>query len=187
VVAEADLASQLPGVSYQWTSVLPLRGLFDLGENATRIFAVNGIDVTTKEEFDAAVRQTTELQDAPTVELVVTMGLTKDDAQSQTWTLPVAQIVSLDNGWTFETAPEADGWVTRVTSVPIFNVTDIEVGDIVYGYIPSAERMNERLSMVTMFEREIAAGTDIYNFAIKRGELAWVSAIEFDADAYANN
>jgi hypothetical protein len=176
----------VPGVSQDFEVLLPLRGLFDLGEGATRIFAVNGNDVDTLAAFNAVVSSTEDLAQVSTVNLSVTMGTTRAAAKTQDWTLPVAQTITLGNGWMFETVSEGDGWVTRVTSVPVGAATDIREGDIVYGFIPTAQRLDQQNSLHDILAREVDAGTTLYNFAIKRGELAFATTLQFDAKRFVN-
>ena len=176
--------SPVPGVTHRWTVLLPLRGLFDLG--STRIFEVNGEPVGSREAFDDVVGRTEAISEAATVTLSVKMGASLETAEIQDWTLPVAQSIMLANGWAFEAAIENDGWVTRVVEKPAGNGTDVDVGDIVYGYIPTAERVDQRTSLIDIFTREAAAGNTVYSFAFKRGDEAWASVLQFDSTRFEN-
>ncbi len=176
-----------PALTTEWSVVLPYPDLFDPVDGEVRILQVNNVIVNSLEEFQNAVRVTVKDEKQPSVTLSVLMGGENGETKKQNWFLPVVQKGALGNGMSFETIFEGGSWVTRIVDVPEANEGQFQTGDILFGYIKTAERLDQRDSLYSILEREIEAGTTQYSFAVKRGDATWVVNFEFDPKQYAQS
>ena len=185
-IAEAPVFEEpfdVPGMLTDWSVELPYDGFFDGGQGETKIFAVNGLAVNNRTDFDVAVRDTTTLTGGDTVAVTVNLGVDPATAENQVWSLPVIQRTMLLSGLMFETRSEGDGWITRIARVPEGIDADIEPGDVVFGYIPTSEVLRDRIAMPRILAQASDAGQTSLNFAISRGDATWAVSIPFTGDA----
>lgn len=166
-LAEVD-SQNVPGMLSGWVVDLPA-GLGFAGQGTEgRIHAVNGVDVTTRAEFDAAVRETTGALSTPTVEISLLSGAERDSAAEQTLTLPVRHNTIFVNGLAFETTYDQDGWMTKVTRAPEALELDFVEGDVLAGDLATNAWINERTSLPDLVARAYAEGRKSLSVAVTR-------------------
>jgi len=200
-----DIAAIVPGnevqpsaVTVSWTVDI----LFAAADDASNIIAttapdapvwaqaglvitdVNGVDVTAISDIPAILRAGNDpLGDRR--DLDVTFG-TMTPATGQRATvqmrIPVVHVVTLSDGTVFETRFTDQAWQTVVTNVPSASRSGLQQGDIVTSYIPTAETLDTRDSLLGILTREIANGTDRFMFAVQRDGSMWVASVDY-ADA----
>ena len=157
-----------PGLTTQWNVVLPQEAAFEVSENKPRIFSVNGSPVATRAAFDAAVRRSVDTPPGNEVDVAVTVGLTAETAQEQTWSLPIAQETILPNGLEFTSTLYDGAWMTQVAAVPETVQTDLQVGDMLLGDILTGQFMTERTSLPALVEAAMTNDTGL-QVAVTRG------------------
>jgi hypothetical protein len=143
---------------------------------------VNGVAVDAIEDILGVLGQTSD-RSANTTEVDVTFGTinpTSGERIERQLAVPVVQTVSLSNGVAFETTFADQAWRTVVTSVPADLGSGLQEGDIVTSYIPTAETLEDRDSLLTILNREIESGTDRFMFAVQRDGSMWVASINYD-------
>ena len=82
----------IPGMQSGWSVTLPEDGPFVDENGNSRIQAVNGIPVTSHDEFDNAVRQTIGRPTGIRANVAVSLGETPETAVTESWTLPVVHL-----------------------------------------------------------------------------------------------
>jgi len=83
------------------------------------------------------------------------------------------------NGVGFETRLVDGTWVTRVTAAPQEASGDLEVGDEIIAYMKTSEKVDARTSLKSILDREIAEGTSLFNFAVRRDDTMWIASIDY--------
>ena len=83
------------------------------------------------------------------------------------------------NGITFETRQEGDAWVTYVTSGPDTGASELKVGDRVIALMPNNELIDTQDALSSILQRELDAGTTVFNFAVNRDEAMWLVAMPY--------
>ncbi|MFK7874568.1 MAG: serine/threonine protein kinase [Paracoccaceae bacterium] len=146
---------------------------FSAKDQNTRIFAVNGTKVASRAEFDAAVSGLVGSVKANLVTLDVWSGQTEATAQTQTWTLPVAKEIALNNGLVFQARRVDQSWQTEVVSVPDAMGLDLQQGDVLFGYLGTNEFLSTATALADILRDETAKGVTIFNFAVQRGRSTW--------------
>lgn len=142
------------------------------------ITSVNGTPVNAIAQIPATLRA--EQPGTPTDTLQVTFG-TRDPSTGETaeraWVLPVIQETELLNGIRFETAFAGSNWRTSVVAVPENVTTDLQIGDVVASFIPTAENITERDTLARVIQRELNDGTEQFMFAVQREGSMWVASM----------
>ncbi len=145
------------------------------------VTSVNGTDISAIADITPALRTTADA--APdTTEVTATFTvLTPDTGASQEHdlTLPVVYGFSLPNGLAFESGFADDSWRTFVTAAPEDTSGGLQVGDIVTSFIQTSELINERTSLLDIFNRESENGTERYTFAVQRDGTMWVASLTY--------
>lgn len=200
-----DIAAIVPGnempqsaVTVSWTIDIPFAAADDASniiataapdapvwaQAGLVITAVNGVDVAAISDIPAILRAGNDPV-GDTGDLDVTFG-TMDPATGQRATvqvrIPVVHVVTLSDGTVFETRFADQAWRTVATQVPSASRSGLQQGDIVTSYIPTAETLDTRDSLLGILTREIANGTDRFMFAVQRDGSMWVASVDY-ADA----
>ena len=143
------------------------------------ITSVNGIAVDSISDIPNALRASTDPENVP-ANINVAFG-TIDPATGTTaehsWGLPVVQEVNLLNGVQFETAFVGDAWRTIVADMPTNLAGGLQTGDVVVSYIPTAESITNRDSLLNIFNRELDKGVEQFMFAVQRDGSMWVASL----------
>ncbi|WP_019953426.1 serine/threonine protein kinase [Yoonia vestfoldensis] len=143
---------------------------------------VNGISVNAINDIPGVLRQTADTS-ANTTDVAITFGTmnpTSGERIERQLTVPVVQTVALSNGVAFETSFADQAWRTVVAAVPTDLGSGLQEGDIVTSYIPTAETLEDRDSLLTILNREIENGTDRFMFAVQRDGSMWVASVTYD-------
>ena len=82
----------------------------------------------------------------------------------------------LQNGLTFSTTMEDRKLVTRVTEVPAGST--FRPGDVIFAYVNTGERLGRDITIKSILERELEAGTTNFSFAVEREGEVWVEAFQ---------
>jgi hypothetical protein len=101
----------------------------------------------------------------------------------QQWILPVVQEVMLLDGTRFETVFAGSGWQTRVASLPDGQNGGLELGDVISSFISTGEIVDGRETLLNIFERELANGTEQFTFAVQRNGGLWVASLAYTGAA----
>lgn len=174
-------SAQVAGIETARSVLLPFDGFFAAKEGETRIYAVNGVTVENREEFDRVVAELLTSHTGSEAELQVRVGLRATTAEDQIWKLPVVYRTKLSNGLVFDAAQQDNGWVTKVTDVPDNLSLELETGDQIFGYLGTNELLAEPTSMSDILMREVVQGTTVFHFAVKRGASTWAAAFPFES------
>lgn len=172
---------EVAGIETARSVLLPFDGFFAAQEGETRIYAVNGVTVANREEFDRVVAELLTSHTGTEAELQVRVGLRATTAEDQLWKLPVVYRTRLSNGLVFDAAPQDNGWITKVADVPDNLSLELETGDQIFGYLGTNELLAEPTSMSDILMREVVQGTTVFHFAVKRGASTWAAAFPFEA------
>ncbi|MEJ8561769.1 protein kinase [Yoonia sp. GPGPB17] len=143
------------------------------------ITGVNGVDVEAIADIPGVLReQAGAPEESPTIAVAFnTLDPSTGEALLQNWILPVVQSVELEDGTKFETVYAGSGWRTSVVALDAGQTGGLEVGDVITSYIPTGEVIDQRDSMVDLFERELDGGTEQFMFAVQRGGSLWVASL----------
>ena len=88
-------------------------------------------------------------------------------------TLPVVDILTLEDGLTFESRQSPTGIRTVVSVLSVTGETDLEVGDVVLTYAPTGEAVGSASALAEILRREAKNDVATYGFALQRkGEYA---------------
>ena len=143
------------------------------------ITSVNGIEVDAISEISDVLRASSDPANTPTA-IDVTFGtvdpVTGETAE-QNWRLPVIQEVTLLNGVRFQTSFAGDSWRTTVAAMPTNLAGGLQTGDVVVSYIPTAENITERDSLLNIFNRELDNEVEQFMFAVQRDGTMWVASL----------
>lgn len=142
------------------------------------IVAVNGIGIDAISDIPEALRQQIGDGDvAPTIPVSFnTIKPSTGDFVQYNWVVPVVQNVSLADGTAFETAFSGTGWTTTVVALDGAESGGLQVGDVITSYISTGETIDQRDSIMNIFERELANGTEQFSFAVQRDGGLWVAS-----------
>ncbi|MBR2656093.1 MAG: serine/threonine protein kinase [Loktanella sp.] len=145
------------------------------------VTSVNGTDISAIAEITPALRASTDTTPDTTEVTATFTVLTPDTGASQEHdlTLPVVYGFSLPNGLAFESGFADDSWRTFVTAAPEDTSGGLQVGDIVTSFIQTSELINERTSLLDIFNRESENGTERYTFAVQRDGTMWVASLTY--------
>jgi tRNA A-37 threonylcarbamoyl transferase component Bud32 len=142
------------------------------------IVAVNGIGIDAISDIPEALRQ--QIGDgevAPTIPVAFnTIKPSTGDFVQYNWVVPVVQNVTLVDGTAFQTAFSGTGWTTSVVALDQVEQGGLEVGDVITSYISTGETIDQRDSIMNIFERELADGTEQFSFAVQRDGGLWVAS-----------
>ncbi len=143
------------------------------------ITGVNGVEIDAISDIPGVLRDQAGSTDvAPTIPVAFdTLNPSSGQAAQHNWVLPVVQSVTLTDGTRFETVYAGAGWSTSVVELDDGQTGGLEVGDVITSYIPTGEVIDQRDSLVTLFEREFDSGTDQFMFAVQRDGSLWVASL----------
>ena len=149
-----------------------------------RLISINGFPVASLEEFQRVVSATSEyaVGDTVKVNLGVEDGAT-GEATVRDAELPALQETLLLNGARFQTNKDGDVWATVVTNGTGDQVSDLQPGDRIVALMPNNELIDKQGSFADILERELAAGTSQFNFAVNRDGEMWFATMEYSAEA----
>ena len=88
--------------------------------------------------------------------------------------VPAIRQIALLNGIRFKTVSVGNGWETEVHESPFSGDIELQTGDVLVGFIPTGEKLEEATSLVEILERELAAGRTNFDFAVRRDGGLWV-------------
>ena len=143
------------------------------------ITGVNGVEIDAIADIAGVLQQQAGSDEvAPTIPVAFgTLNPSSGEAIQQNWILPVVQNVTLPDGTRFETVFAGSGWSTSVVELDAGQTGGLKVGDIITSYIPTGEVMDQRDSLVKLFEREYESGTEQFMFAVQRDGSLWVGSL----------
>ena len=174
-VSDLGGAFAIDGMLTDWTAELPAGTRY--GPAAGAIARVGEDAVADRGAFDRALRNavTPSLQG----EVALTASIAGEDGtlREVEMILPVKQRTELANGLAFETGREDDVWVTRVVRVPTAMRDRLEVGDVVFGYLPTSERLVDRLALPRIVATAAASGATGLALAIERGGRVYAVSV----------
>ncbi|MCK0120678.1 serine/threonine protein kinase [Loktanella sp. F6476L] len=148
------------------------------------IDTVNGRAIANIDGIGDTLKSAIELEDQ--TELQVSFGIKDAETGNQTeqnWTLPIIQKTALLNGISFETRRIDDAWVTTVTDAPASAKSDLKVGDQLIAYMLTSELVDDRTSMKTIMDRELADGKSLFSFAVNRDGTMWIASLDYAGNA----
>lgn len=143
------------------------------------ITGVNDVAIDAIADIPGVLRQQAGSSDvAPTIPVAFgTLNPSSGEAIQHNWILPVVQNVTLLDGTRFETVYAGSGWSTSVVELNAGQTGGLKVGDVITSYIPTGEVIDQRDSLVTLFEREFDSGTEQFMFAVQRDGSLWVASL----------
>ena len=143
------------------------------------ITGVNGVEIDAIADIAGVLQQQAGSDEvAPTIPVAFgTLNPSSGEAIQQNWILPVVQNVELPDGTRFETVFAGSGWSTSVVELSDGQTGGLKVGDIITSYIPTGEVIDQRDSLVKLFEREYDNGTEQFMFAVQRDGSLWVGSL----------
>lgn len=149
-------------------------------EAGQTLLSVNGIPVQSDGDALRVIQATTDLAAA---DVNVTFGLQAEDGDTlvRTLKLPTVYEVALLNGDRFISRPGADGWETTVLASNGNGDDELRTGDVVVAYMTTGEPIDGRDTFHRILDREINAGTTLFNFAVRRDGEMWVVSMPYDA------
>ena len=140
------------------------------------ITSVNGVEVGAIDDISDIVAATSEVSDAPQIEVVFgTLDTTTGEARNESWSVPVAQETALENGLRFQTDYTGSAWRTIVIDVPDSLLGAFEVGDVVLADLKTRRPVDGRDTLAELIETELANGGGQFAFEVQRGEDRWVA------------
>lgn len=148
------------------------------------IDTVNGRAIANIDGIGDTLKSAIKLEDQ--TELQVSFGIKDAETGNQTeqnWTLPIIQKTALLNGISFETRRIDDAWVTTVTDAPASAKSDLKVGDQLIAYMLTSELVDDRTSMKTIMDRELADGKSLFSFAVNRDGTMWIASLDYAGNA----
>lgn len=144
------------------------------------ITSVNGTPVDAINEIPAALRQNPSLGEADQIEVEFgTIDLTNGAEADYSWTLPVVQETELLNGLRFESVFTGTEWRTSVAEVPASLTGDLQVGDVLKGFISGEDVIDGRNTLANIVERELSEGNQQFIFDVLRGNDRWVAMFNY--------
>ncbi|MEM7642157.1 MAG: hypothetical protein AAF366_06475, partial [Pseudomonadota bacterium] len=173
-IVAAEESFEIDGMLTGWSVDLPARA-FDPGDE--KIVGVNGIEVADRNEFDRAVQRSARPSPSGEVDVSVTRDTADGATEETSLTLPIVQRTMLVNGLAFETRYEDDTWVTRITEVPDLLEDTLQVGDVVYGYIPTNERLSNRTDLPRILRTAAETKAVTLALAIERDDAVYAVSL----------
>ena len=153
-------------------------------DRGVQIDTVNGNFIPSIDSIDSVLRATVELTDETS--LNVDFGITDKDTGGvveKSWQLPIVQKTALLNGISFETRLVGEEWITTVTEAPAAVSGDLKVGDQLIAYMRTSERVDQRTSVKSIMDREIAEGASQFSFAVSRDGTMWIASLDYAENA----
>ena len=149
-------------------------------EAGQRIVSVNGFPIDSLTDFQRVAAATSDFSVGDSVQ--ISFGIV--DAATGTTSVERAELLAVQqtvllNGMTFETRKEGDVWSTYVTSGPETGTSELKVGDKLIALMPSNELINTQDALPAILQRELDAGTSVFNFAVNRDEEMWLVAMPY--------
>jgi hypothetical protein len=186
-------------VTTQWTVALPFAAADDSSnviseiglispiwvEPGLEITSVNGIEVDAIAGISAALRGS--IDEGQTVPPIInatfgTLNAETGTVAEHSWSLPVSQELTLENGVSFKSVFVGDAWRTTVADMPTDLAGGLQAGDVVVSYIPTSENITDRETLSDIFNREIDNDVEQFMFAVQRDGSMWVASLIY-ADA----
>lgn len=153
-------------------------------DEGVQIDTVNGNFIPNIDSIDDVLRATVELGDETLLD--VEFGVTDENTGGvvqQSWRLPIIQKTALLNGISFETRLVDGEWITTVTQAPAAVSGELKVGDQLIAYMRTSEPIDQRTSVKSIMDREIADGTSQFSFAVSREGTMWIASLEYGENA----
>jgi len=146
------------------------------------ITGINGTQVDAIADIPAVLREQIGSNDvAPTIPVTFgTLNPASGETVQHDWVVPVVQNVTLLDGTRFETVFAGTGWRTSVVEIQTSQQGGLEIGDVITSYITTGETIDQRDSLVRLFEREFDNGTEQFMFAVQRDGGLWVASLASD-------
>ena len=143
------------------------------------IVAVNGTNIDAISDIPAILRaQVAEGDVAPTIPVSFnTIQPETGNFVQYNWVVPVVQNVTLADGTAFQTIFSGTVWSTSVVALSQDGSGALQVGDMLTSYISTGESIDQRTSLLDLFEREFASGTEQFSFAVQRDGGLWVASM----------
>ncbi|MFQ1701040.1 serine/threonine protein kinase [Loktanella agnita] len=183
------------GVESSWSVQLPFAPagpdspvIGDIGDVAPvwvqtglMIMSVNGVAISAIDQIPGVLREQSNAgAEAPTLEVTFgTLNPVSGDLLNRDWIVPVVQETTLLNGVRFETVFAGNNWRTTVAEAPASLAGVLEEGDVLVSYISTGEEISGRQTLRDIFERELENGTELFTFAVLRGESTWASQLRY--------
>lgn len=148
------------------------------------ITGINGEPISAISDISGVLRtQTSEEELSPTIAVTFeTLNPASGEVVDRQWVLPVVQEVALLNGAEFRTTFAGTDWVTTVAALPEGQEGALQIGDVIRSYIPTSEIVNDRDTLLSIFNRELQNGTDQFQFAVQRDGSLWVASLAYSGD-----
>lgn len=146
------------------------------------ITQVNGTPIEAIADIPDVVRAQTDTDlVSPTVAVSFdTLDPSTGTAERYSWILPVVQEVTLPDGSAFKTVFAGSDWKTSVSALGDGQNGGLKVGDVITSYIPTSEEITDRDTLFNLMEREVAAGTEQFMFAVQRDGSLWVASLNYE-------
>lgn len=149
-------------------------------EAGQRIVSVNGFPIDSLTDFQRVAAATSDFSVGDSVQ--ISFGIV--DAATGTTSVERAELLAVQqtvllNGMKFETRKEGDAWSTYVTSGPETGTSELKVGDKLIALMPNNELINTQDALPAILQRELDAGTSVFNFAVNRDEEMWLVAMPY--------
>ena len=148
-----------------------------------RIVEVNGQAITSIREITPILRSTIDPAAVNSIE--VTLGVEAypgADIIRKVVSLPVVQEIGLPNGLQFQTRSTQEGKKTIVTAVPRGDIGELQLGDVVVGYMPTAEKVDVDIPLQDILSREITNDVEQFTFAVSRDDAMWIASFGYSVD-----
>lgn len=140
---------------------------------------VNGTAINAIEDIAAVLND--QIASADSEQVTVSFGMRNpatDDQLEGSAVLPVVQRLSLATGHRFESHLSDGTWRTVVTDIPAAGTGDLQIGDVLTSYIPTAAVLDRRESLADLLASDVIQDTDSLIFAVQRDGSMWVASLD---------
>ncbi|WP_245947674.1 serine/threonine-protein kinase [Jannaschia seohaensis] len=171
-------AAETELLSTGWTLALPFPDLRVDAQGRSWVLSANGTPVADRAAFDALIARATDLSAVEEVD--VTMGIGPQGGSAslqQTTTLATVYETHLEDGPTFRSERDGDGWTTRVLRIAAGGGSDLQVGDVVIGAMDTGQTFEGPTGLAEKIAEGLANDLDILNFAVTRDGSTWVASL----------
>ena len=152
-----------------------------------RVVSINGFPIDSLADIQRVVDATSDYAVGDTVS--VSLGIedpATGTASVETVQLPALQRTMLLNGVVFETAREEGAWVTIISSGVGQGASDLRTGDQLVALMPANEMFDAVDAVPRILQRELEAGTSLFNFAVTRDGDLWMVTMPYGTAAAGN-
>ncbi|MEO1537783.1 MAG: protein kinase [Pseudomonadota bacterium] len=144
-------------------------------EANSRIVSVNGQAVATNEDISAAFDAAVPQDASDTFEVMVGFDTGLNTAVTErSMNVPTEQHIMLLNGLQFVAREAGNSWITEVSQAPASS--NFKIGDRLVSFVSTWEDLTGPDSLETILNRELAAGTSTFSFAVSRNGEIWIEA-----------